>query len=127
MNIVLYPPLQSPWSSVTQGPFIRSHSNNPLLLPSAGASPTPPPPTISFTTWALWTPLRPPLFLSCIVWDPGTPSHPTPLQSPPRTPSSASFPSPACSGPLGPCLDPPPSLPLCSEPLGRSPGTSSPF
>src|SRR6266702_1124392 len=97
-----------------------------IPLPSVGASPTPPHPTVSFTTWALWTPLGPPLFLSCIIWDPRTPSHPPPSQSPPQTPSSASFPSPACSGPLGPRLDPLPSSPLRSGPLGHHPGTSSP-
>src|SRR6266702_1653568 len=107
----------------TRAPLLAPRT---IPLPSAGASPTPPHPTVSFTTWALWTPLRPPLFLSCIIWDPGTPSHPTPSQSSPRTPSSASFPSPACSGPLRPRLDPLPSSPLHSGPLGRCPGTSSP-
>src|SRR6266571_5142970 len=128
LSLMVLPPHTSPLPPLprlhclcTQTPLLAPHA-----IPPPSPVPLPPHPTLSFATWALWTPLGPPLFLSCTVWNPQTPSHPTPSQSSPRTPSSASFPSPACSGPLRPRLDPLPSSPLHSGPLGRCPGTSSP-
>src|SRR6266702_221234 len=96
--------------------------------------------SLTCVLWTSRTSLGPPPFLAPVLWTPHTPpsSHlslPLPTARPrttlgshlppslalslPQTPFSASFPSPACPGPLGPPSDP--LLALCANLLPFAP------